>query len=479
MHTGVAQLDSVKAIPAAARQAVLKRRVPTKKLIKALNSRRIVEPAPGTAAAKNPAPMVAAGIGSQPIEQGAISGTSGGVEASGIGFSDSTTPIDPNRPFDPDDDDQYFNSPFVNNFAKYGTPEPVPGPRNGVIPILKLEQIIGTPAVNQISRSGKIVFHAVGDTGAVIESQYATEQSVADLMLKDFSTNGSHDDPSFFFHLGDVVYYYGETEFYFDQFYHPYRSYPGPIFAIPGNHDGITHPNGAPTLAGFISAFCDDRPRYWAASGGIKRTTMIQPGVFFTLEAPFVSIIGLYSNCDETYGYLDDQQKLFLLSELQRLKPLRKNGAISALLLAVHHCPMSYSVSKPASTTMRADIDAAFEQAGCWPDAVFSGHAHVYQRMTRQVTVGNSKWQIPHLIAGSGGYANKPNQEVNKKDMKTQDVSDPEYRLHNFMIGYGYLLVTVTPGTPSTMRIEFHSPDVNGGLPADTCVLNLDTHQLM
>jgi hypothetical protein len=194
-----------------------------------------------------------------------------------------------------------------------------------------------------------------------------------------------------------------------------------------------------------------------------------------------VSIIGLYSNCDETYGYLDDQQKLFLLSELKRLKPLRQNKTINAVILAVHHCPMSFSVSKHASATMRADIDAACNQAAFWPDAVFSGHAHIYQRMTRLVPIGGVTWQIPHLIAGSGGYANKVNQEVNKKDMATQNVSDPEFRLHNFMMGYGYLLITVSRGTgstPSTLRIEFRSPDVNQGLPADT-VLNLDTHQLI
>jgi hypothetical protein len=479
LHTGIAELDSLQAISAAARQTVLKRRPPTRKLLKAVHARRVAGPIKGTAAAHNPAPIMPAATDSQTIEQEPISGTSGGVDAPDLSFGDPTTITDPNRPFDPENDAQYFNSPFVNNFAKNGTPEPVPASRNRVYPILKLEQVIGPSAVRAISKSDKIVFHAVGDTGAVVESQFAYEQSVAELMLKDFSANGSPDDPAFFFHLGDVVYYYGEVEFYYDQFYHPYKDYPAPILAIPGNHDGITHPNGASSLAGFISAFCDDKPRYWSASGGIKRSTMIQPGVFFTLDAPIVSIIGLYSNCDETYGYLDDQQKLFLLSELQRLKPLRQNGTITALILAVHHCPMSFSVSKPASVTMRADIDAACQQAGCWPDAVLSGHAHVYQRMTRQVNVGGQMWQIPHLIAGSGGYANKPNQEVNKNDMKAQDISDPEFRLHQFMIGYGYLLVTVTSGSPSTMRFEFHSPTINNGLAADACVLNLDSHELM
>jgi len=472
LHTGISELDSPETIPLKVRNKLLARRPPTKKLLKAVSARA------GAGAAGNPSPPISA----PPLANtgAAISGTSGGQPAPGLTFADTTTVVDPNRPFDPDNDDQYFDSPFVNNFATLGTPEPVPSSRNGVYPVMKLGDVIGAQAVARIKSNKKIVFHAVGDTGAVVESQYAKEQSVAELMLKDFASTGpAPGDPAFFFHLGDVVYYYGEQEFYYDQFYHPYQDYPGPILAIPGNHDAITHPNGANTLQAFISAFCDDKPRYWAEAGGILRTTMTQPGVFFTLDAPFVSIIGLYSNCDETYGYLDDQQKLFLLSELQRLKPLRENNTISAVVLAVHHCPMSFSVSKPASATMRKDIDTACGQAKFWPDAVFSGHAHIYQRMTRLVPIDSATWQIPHIIAGSGGYANKPSQEVNKKDMATQDVSDPEFRLHHFMMGYGYLLVTVSLGAPPTLRVEFHSPEVNNGLPADTCVLNLDDHQLM
>lgn len=471
--TGIAKLDSRQAISTTVRKKLLKRRPPTKKLLADVAKR-----AGATGTSGNPHP--ATNPPQPPSTGAAISGTSGGPLAPGPGFDDTSTVIDPNRPFDPDNDDQYFNTPFVNNFAKLGTPEPVPSSRGGVYPVMKLEQVIGAQVVARIKSTKKISFHAVGDTGAVVLSQYSKEESVADLMLKDFAPpNPAPGDPSFFFHLGDVVYYYGEGEFYYDQFYHPYKEYPRPILAIPGNHDGITHPNGAASLLGFISAFCDDKPRYWAEAGGILRTTMTQPGVFFTLDAPFVSIIGLYSNCDETYGYLDDQQKLFLLSELKRLKPLRENKTINAVALAVHHCPMSFSVSKPASATMRADIDDACTQADFWPDIVLSGHAHIYQRMTRLVPIGGKTWQIPHLIAGSGGYANTVNQEVNKKDMATQDVSDPQFRLHHFLIGYGYLLITVSPGSPSTLRVEFRSPNANNGLPSDTCVLNLDTHQLM
>jgi len=46
--------------------------------------------------------------------------------------------------------------------------------------------------------------------------------------------------PRFFYHLGDVVYFNGQSINYPSQFYEPYQYYDAPIFAIPGNHDGDT-----------------------------------------------------------------------------------------------------------------------------------------------------------------------------------------------------------------------------------------------
>ncbi len=42
-------------------------------------------------------------------------------------------------------------------------------------------------------------------------------------MVSDFDEANAADIPSFFFHLGDVVYYFGESSYYYDQFYEPYR----------------------------------------------------------------------------------------------------------------------------------------------------------------------------------------------------------------------------------------------------------------
>jgi hypothetical protein len=40
---------------------------------------------------------------------------------------------------------------------------------------------------------------------------------------------------------------------------------------------------------------------------GLVRTAQVQPAIYFTLEAPFVRILGLYSNCLEDPGVISSQ----------------------------------------------------------------------------------------------------------------------------------------------------------------------------
>jgi len=470
LHTNVKQLDSIPAGVAKILTAALTRR---KKKAASMSATLIAASAQTAfkAATKKPTKP------KKPAGGGAAGGDTS--PASGFIFNDPAGAPSPSAPFKPDDDSNVDQN-FVDNFAKYGVPEPVPGPRDGKYPTMTLEEVVGSTAVKAIQKAGKIVIHTAGDTGAATEAKLPYEMSVGNLMMKDFK-GAAADQPAFFYHLGDVVYYFGEQDYYYDQFYKPYRQYPRPIFAIPGNHDGITYSKDMESLAPFKKAFCDATPEHWNASGGISRTTMTQPGVYFTLDAPFVSIIGLYSNCSESYGYLDQQQTLFLYNELVRLKPKRKSGELAAVLLAVHHPPMSYSPSKPSSLALRNDIDTACNNAGFWPDAIFSGHAHVYQRMTRTVQVEGKNRDIPHLVCGAGGYNINPQQEVDKADMKVLDTKDPKFHLHQFLAHYGYMKLTVTPQNGSvngTLRMEFLSPNVNAGGAADTSVLDLQTHQL-
>lgn len=329
----------------------------------------------------------------------------------------------------------------------------VPKPRTSP-PRMALADVIGTAANEQIAKSGKIAFHAVGDTGAIKHVTAPDEQSVVDGMTNDLSA--ADPAPSFLFHLGDVVYFFGEDNKYYEQFYDPFRAYDRPIFAIAGNHDAAvedkTHHevSSEPSLAGFLTNFCAPTPGQSPDSGGLTRETMDQPGVYFTLDAPFVSIIGLYTNVLEGPGIISapkigNAQVEFLIGELERLKPERQ-AKKRAVIVACHHPPASNDERHGGGKSLANDLESAFKQSGLWPDAVLSGHAHLYQRWHR-VVEGR---EVPYIVAGSGGYGlgksnAEPPLEWDGFVMKTTPIED-----------YGYLLITVDiTADPPQLTIAF------------------------
>ena len=124
----------------------------------------------------------------------------------------------------PTPDPTGFKNPVTDQgFQGIRNVEPVPQPRGGAVePVLTLEQVYGSagPAkIAALQQAGQIVFHSVGDTGSVVGP--ATQSLVADKMVTDFNEANLADVPSFLFHLGDVVYYFGEATYYYDQFYAP------------------------------------------------------------------------------------------------------------------------------------------------------------------------------------------------------------------------------------------------------------------
>ena len=197
-------------------------------------------------------------------------------------------------------------------------------------------------------------------------------------MESQFNTPGGSDTPTFFYHLGDVVYFNGLEHLYGAQFYEPYQYYPAPIFAIAGNHDGDTHtqkndpPDHEKSLTGFRQNFCAPA----AEHVNKYRELMTQPYVYWTLDAPFVRIVGLYSNVD---GTLDgrgrsEQQQWF---ESQLIAAPKDKW----LLLAVHHPPYSLDSEHGGYPVILDAIERAVQKAsGRWPDVVLSGHVHNYQR---------------------------------------------------------------------------------------------------
>lgn len=361
---------------------------------------------------------------------------------------------------------------------------PFPAPRGLPEPTLTLAATLGTDAGSlqkKLTANGQIVFHATGDTGSTRGPE--TQNLVADKMVNDF-TDDEKEKPMFFFHLGDVVYSFGEAAYYYDQFYEPYRNYPAPIVALAGNHDGMVAPNtNATTLAAFLENFCASEFEVTSEAGGLARTAQIQPGVFYTFEAPpYLRILALYSNTLEDPGVIandtiGDSQLTYLKAALNRVKSEKFNGA---LVFAHHHPAYTAGSVHGWSEQMLSQIDEVCAETGVWPHAVLSGHAHNYQRFTR--THGNT--QIPYLICGNGGHALAKLMRKKGASLRTPQALQVKGHADKVTIenyddqDYGYLRVVATA---SQLRIEYHPASDGEGAktPDDFVTVDLASRKLV
>jgi hypothetical protein len=411
----------------------------------------------------------------------------------------------------PSDDPQYQQVKDLLTKSVVGFESSRVGPSD----VFTLESAMGphgTAFVQRLKQAGRTVFHAVGDTGASNVRKYRSEIRVSDQMADDSHTAATEDRPAFLYHLGDVIYSFGEAEYYYDQFYEAFRNYPGPIFAIPGNHDSFVIPGTPATktpLTTFMRNFCAAKPVVTEEARSLHRTAMTQPGVYFALDCPFVRIIGLFSNALEDPGLISseggkwrgvpDVQLDYLKAQLRRVREEKYPGAV---LLATHHPAFSYAPEKDtagtggnhgSSTPMLAQIDEICKSEGVYPHAFLSGHAHNYQRYTRTVRFGGKDFDVPFVVCGSGGH------NVNRlvKPSRGEPAREPDYGadvgyldkkpaietdgllLEKYEdINYGYLRVSVDA---QQLRIGFHGV-ASGTLPqsrVDLVTVQLADHTMV
>ena len=263
---------------------------------------------------------------------------------------------------------------------------------------LRLGEVLSTEHMDKIKNSGRIIFHAVGDTGGI---GFEVPQHIVEMHMEDdFDLTNPQSSPAFFYHLGDVVYLFGEANNYSKQFYRPYTHYPASIFAIPGNHDGDLN-YGIPenirpqSLEAFVNNFCKKAHIITPEAADIDRDAMTQPNVYWTLETPFANIIGLYSNVPEG-GEIHQEQFDWFVNELSSAP----NDKV--LIVAVHHPAYSLDNFTSGSMAIKENLDNAFNKSGRMADIVLSGHVHNYQRFTYET---NGR-QVPYIVAGAGGYPN-------------------------------------------------------------------------
>ena len=131
-------------------------------------------------------------------------------------------------------------------------------------------------------------------------------------------------------------------------FYQPNMSYiydlvpgfDGMILAIPGNHDGeVRVPADQPSLSAYWTNFCADPGTDPPLAASYKVVMPNQPGAYWYLDAPFVDVIGLYSNSGENYGLLgqndqDTHQAEWLEATLKTIA----SGRAGSQRKALHYC---------------------------------------------------------------------------------------------------------------------------------------------
>ena len=382
----------------------------------------------------------------------------------------------------PSDADAYRRIDELNREHRIA-PLPFPPPRGLPEPRLTLTEVLGgdTRRTAAIGAGGQLVFHATGDCGSTRGP--ATQNQVADKMVGDFAESAPREVPQFALLLGDIVYSFDEAQYFYDQFYEPYRNYPAPILAVAGNHDGMISPLAhAASLAAFQRNFCAQSFGVTAEAGGLSRTAQIQPGVFYTFEAPFVRILTLYSNTLEDPGVIANatigsSQLTYLRSALTRV---RSEGYGGALLLAYHHPAYTAGGTHGWSVDMQAQIDAVCASVGVWPHAVLSGHVHNYQRFTRTRASGE---QIPYVVCGNGGHNLISINRAGAPPLRTPQIlqsagpGTDQVVLENYdCLNYGYLRVLATA---TQLRIEYHPAADGAGAktPDDTVTLDLATRR--
>ncbi|AYL99306.1 metallophosphoesterase [Mucilaginibacter celer] len=307
----------------------------------------------------------------------------------------------------------------------------------------------------------KMIFHMVGDTGSIRNP--GSQRRIAALMAKQFEAVAETDQPKFLYHLGDVVYNYGEAKNYYDQFFEPYSIYPGPIFAIAGNHDSDINPAAETpyqSLDAFTTVFCDTVSRPVALSREIDRKSITQPNIYWTMDTPLATIIGLHTNVPK-YGVVTREQRDWFIEELQKADTQRPDKAI---ILCMHHAPYSADINHGASLPMIDFLEGVFNETGIRPDVVFSGHVHNYQRFNKRY---NDCVIMPYIVAGTGGFDELHPIALTDNERFTAD----DYRFDGVSLEYncdtrhGFLKVSVEKESAGiAITGEYYTTDEAGSI---------------
>jgi hypothetical protein len=260
-------------------------------------------------------------------------------------------------------------------------------------------------AIHDYADRAEISVALLGDTGEGDGSQYA----VVPGLLKE--AGGS----DFMFIISDVIYPAGGIDEYENKFYRPYKDYPGPIYAIPGNHDWYDD------LTGFMFTFCGmpDPPARPAGPGPaasrllrhllwrrapqghadvIERMRALrptpeqrkqQPGSYVAIEAGPVVLVAIDTGI---IGGIDRDQGEWL-RRVSRASPKPK------ILLTGKPLYVN-GVRHPGPIEGGGTVDDIVRDPGHNYIAAIGGDIHNYQRYPVRLGDGRT---IQYIVSGGGG----------------------------------------------------------------------------
>jgi acid phosphatase type 7 len=274
--------------------------------------------------------------------------------------------------------------------------------------------------------SKKMILDVIGDSGGVKDGEF--QSFVADKMTSALAdANPSH----FCYHVGDVVYFTGAHDDYYDQFYEPYERYTPPIFSIPGNHDGeVDDPEAQTSLDGWVAYFMQEDPDVDPIAKDAPRVGLNLPNPYWTLVTPQATFVGIYTNVPE-HGSIDSIQQMWLTNEFATAPTDR------ALIFSLHHPIYSFDIYHSGSSKMADVLENAIRDTGRVPNIVLAGHVHDYQRIEQTISPDGP---TPFIVTGNGGYHN-----LHKIHSKNGDVAaDTGAKLvYGMDSAWGYLKLTI------------------------------------
>jgi hypothetical protein len=284
--------------------------------------------------------------------------------------------------------------------------------------------------IRRYADKDEVSFMVLGDPGEGDDSQYQVLRPL----------RATSKDTDFTFIVSDVIYPAGDVLDYHDKFYWPYRGLPGPIYAIPGNHDWYDG------LHGFMTLLCgtdpDLRPPVHASKSRWKRAFLDltwrepteaqqeeimemqqhrpehsgQPASYFAIELKELVLVGLDTGIQ---AGIDDEQGEWLrkISTLPKDKILL-TGKPMVVDAGRKTCPIAGS---------EETVNAIVENAANRYIAVIGGDIHNFQRYPVRQADGRV---VQHIVSGAAGAYTKATHKIPKATIQSCGCEEDDFRCY-------------------------------------------------